>query len=283
MFKYERRLRGPMTRLHIIRFSAAMLASFVFGAPQASAADLDAPPPVVSQASSAWTFSLATYAWLPWISGDLNVRNRAIDVDVAPDDILRALDWSTLPVWMSYAELRNGPLTFFNDIIWTALEDGQGFERRFISGEVQVDYSQLTVELGAAYAVWSQGGATVDVLAGGRYWRQDTDVFIGGSGGFSLDASATVDWVDPFIGARLMQPIAPGQSVLVRGDIGGFGAGSDFSWQALATYNMKLCETGGTVIDGYFGYRALAVDYSEGSYKLDVVQHGPVMGLTMNF
>ncbi len=69
----------------------------------------------------------------------------------------------------------------------------------------------------------------------------------------------------------------------MRGDVGGFGAGSDFSWQALATYNMKLCVTGGTVIDGYFGYRALAVDYSEGSYELDVVQHGPVMGLTMNF
>jgi hypothetical protein len=273
-----------MTLLHLIRFPAAVLAFSVCSAPLASAADLDAPPPVVSQTASAWTFSLATYSWLPWISGDINVRNREIDVDAAPDDILRSLDWSTLPVWMSYAELRNGPLTIFNDIVWTALEDGQGFDRRFISGEVQVDYSQLTVELGAAYAVWSQGGATVDVLAGGRYWRQNTDVFVAGSGGrLSLDASATVDWVDPFIGARLIQPIAPGQSVLVRGDVGGFGAGSDFSWQALATYNMKLCETGGTVIDGYFGYRALAVDYSEGAYELDVVQHGPVMGLTMNF
>jgi hypothetical protein len=272
-----------MTKPHFICLPTALLAVSLFGAPPASAADLDAPPPLGSQAASGWTFSLATYSWLPWLSGDINVRNREIDVDAAPDDILRSLDWSTLPVWMSYAELRNGPLTIFNDIVWTALEDGQGFDRRFFSGEVQVNYSQLTVELGAAYAVWSQGGATVDVLAGGRYWRQETDVFIGGSGGLSLDASATVDWVDPFIGARLSQPIGPGQSVLVRGDIGGFGAGSDFSWQALATYNMKLCETGGTVIDGYFGYRALAVDYSQGSYQLDVVQHGPVMGLTMNF
>ena len=273
-----------MTVLHSHSFvAAAILAFSVFSAPPASAADLDAPPPVVRPTASDWTFSLATYAWLPWISGDINVRNREIDVDAAPDDILRSLDWSTLPVWMSYAELRNGPLTIFNDIIWTALEDGQGFDRRFVSGEVQVDYTQLTVELGAAYAVWSQGGATVDVLAGGRYWRQNTDVFIVGSGGRSLDASATVDWVDPFVGARLIQPVAPGQSVLVRGDVGGFGAGSEFSWQALATYNMKLCETGGTVIDGYFGYRALAVDYSQGSYELDVVQHGPVMGLTMNF
>lgn len=262
---------------------AALTAAVSAGATPGTAADLDARLPVAESPASEWKFSFATYAWLPWISGDLSVRGTSLDVDVAPNDILRSLDWSTLPVWMSYTELRRGPFTLFNDIIWTALEGGQGFDRKFITGDVQVDYTQLTVELGAAYAVWSRGGTTVDVLAGGRYWRQNTDVYIDAGGGFSLDKSATVDWVDPFIGARLIQPIAPGQSILVRGDIGGFGAGSEFSWQALATYNMKLCETGGTVIDGYFGYRALAVDYLEGSYELDVVQHGPVMGLTMNF
>jgi hypothetical protein len=69
----------------------------------------------------------------------------------------------------------------------------------------------------------------------------------------------------------------------VRGDVGGFGAGSDFSWQAMATLNMELCETGGHQIDGYLGYRALSVDYSEGAYSYDVLQHGPIMGLTMKF
>jgi hypothetical protein len=39
---------------------------------------------------------------------------------------------------------------------------------------------------------------------------------------------------------------------------------------------MKLCVTGGTVIDGYFGYRALAVDYSEGSYELDGLCSAPM-------
>ncbi len=161
---------------------------------------------------------------------------------------------------MSYAELRRGPLSFFNDIMWTAVEAADGFERRFVSGQVEVDYSQLTVELGAAYSVWSESGGTVDVLAGGRYWRQETDVYLQ-TDRVALDRSGTVDWVDPFVGARWMQSVAPGQSILVRGDIGGFGAGSDFSWQALATYNLKLCETDGHTINGYVGYRALTVDY----------------------
>jgi hypothetical protein len=83
--------------------------------------------------------------------------------------------------------------------------------------------------------------------------------------------------------APCQQTVAAGQSIVTRGDIGGFGVGSDLSWQAMASYNMELCTSGGHRIDGYLGYRALSVDYSEGAYDFDAVQHGPVLGLTMNF
>lgn len=200
-----------------------------------STADLGYPAADAPVASSEWTFAFTPYAWLAFMSGRAEVGSTTLDVDLTPGDILRNLDWSEVPIWMSYAELRRGPLSFFNDIMWTAVEAADGFERRFVSGQVEVDYSQLTVELGAAYSVWSEGGGTVDVLAGGRYWRQETDVYLQ-TDRVALDRSGTVDWVDPFVGARWMQSVAPGQSILVRGDIGGFGAGSDFSWQALATY-----------------------------------------------
>jgi hypothetical protein len=41
------------------------------------------------------------------------------------------------------------------------------------------------------------------------------------------------------------------------------------------------------VLDGYLGYRALYVDYSQGSgstkYEYDVLQQGPVVGATLRF
>ena len=44
---------------------------------------------------------------------------------------------------------------------------------------------------------------------------------------------------------------------------------------------------GALTIDGYLGYRALSVDYAEGAgtdrYVFDVVQHGPVIGVTGRF
>ena len=54
-------------------------------------------------------------------------------------------------------------------------------------------------------------------------------------GGFLIQllTSGSVDWADPFIGARLQHQLAPSQEITLRGDVGGFGAGSQFSWQAM--------------------------------------------------
>lgn len=299
---------------------AACLILFSTGA--ARAADLDegdaaeavepAPPVRV------WTFDFTTYAWLPWLSGDVTVRGRPVEVEASPSDVLGALDWSGVPVWMSHMELANGRLTLFNDIMYSKVEGAGGFEvtrtGRFstlsLAGDVEADYTQTTIEVGAAYDVWSAVDpvtaqrTTVGLLGGGRYWSQEVNISadlnatlnVAGpfgivdltrSGNRVFDRSGTVDWIDPFIGLRLEQDIAPGQSVMLRGDIGGFGAGSDFTWQAMANYNWEMCRTDRYALDAYLGYRALSVDYSQGSgntrYEYDVLQHGPVMGLTMKF
>ena len=77
----------------------------------------------------------------------------------------------------------------------------------------------------------------------------------------------------------------PGESLVLRGDVGGFGAGSDFSWHVLATYNWQIAHYGRP--DGYLGYRGLSVDYSQGSgntgSKYDVLMQGPVIGATLHF
>jgi len=58
-----------------------------------------------------------------------------------------------------------------------------------------------------------------------------------------------------------------------------FGAGSQFTWQALATYNWQMCSFGPMRVDGYAGWRALRVDYETGSgvgrYDFNVLQAGP--------
>lgn len=59
-------------------------------------------------------------------------------------------------------------------------------------------------------------------------------------GGRAFARSGSVDWLDPVVGARLRYMVVPSQELFLRGDIGGSGVGSEFSWQAVAGYGFDL-------------------------------------------
>ena len=136
-----------------------------------------------------------------------------------------------------------------------------------------------------------------------QYWNQKVDVSLKLTGNLTADLqrlglklqrsgslavarSGDLEWVDPVVGARLRHQMTSGAELALYCDVGGFGVGSDFSWQAVATYSFDV-KCFGTPLRTVVGYRALAVDYSEngryGKNGLDVVQHGPVMGVTFNW
>jgi hypothetical protein len=273
---------------------------------------LEAPLGSSSASSSGWSFTFTPYGWAPWLSGDMTVAGRNIEVDIGPITVLENLDFSQIPAWMSYMEARNGRLSLFNDIVYSKFAGAGDFAKArqvgilgaTLAGSIEADYEQTTIEVGAAYQVWSdrdRHAANVtafDVLGGARYWRQDAslsafaalNISAGGliiSGDRVIAQSRSIDWIDPFIGARLRHSPAPGQELMLRSDIGGFGIGSELSWQLIGTYGWQMCNVGGLELDGYVGYRALSVDYEQGTgfreYNYDVLQHGPVFGVTTRF
>ena len=146
-------------KVSFVAVTAAICA--LLAAHPAKSADLGPPPgqqlaepaPLPSQ----WQFSFTPYGWLPWISGNLVVKGRPLNVAVDPTQIIDHLDWPTIvPVWMSYAEARRGPLSFFNDIVYTQLSGSGGFSGS-VSGRratatfgahVSADYQLAIVEAG---------------------------------------------------------------------------------------------------------------------------------------
>ena len=268
--------------------------------------------PKLAPAPSGWTYQFTPYGWVPWITGDAVIKGRSFTVSETPIEVLEQVNM----VWMSYQQAKNGPLTLFTDVMYASVANSDSFliSKTFsphVSGTIgavlSADYQYWIVEGGATYEVasWNSHGAPyaspdteLELLAGGRYWRQELDValtldgtvnFDGliVSGNRALATSGGVEWVDPFVGARIRFQPAPGEEVILRGDIGGFGAGSKFTWQALATYSWQMWSLGPMLIDGYAGWRALQVDYVQGAgvdrYEFDVLQQGPVLGVTGRF
>lgn len=183
-----------------------------------------------------------------------------------------------------------------------------------LNGTAQLDYQSLVIQSGASYelAKWGSGPSwtALDLLASARYWNQDANLSLNVRGTLDADVradfrkvglkiktikgsratvvapSGTLEWVDPVVGARVRHQFASGSDFNLIGDVGGFGAGSEFSWQAVATYGFDV-KVFRTTMRSVVGYRALSVDYSEngryGKNGIDWVEHGPVLGVKFSW
>jgi hypothetical protein len=294
-----------------MRVPALASAALVLWAGAAGADGYQPARSTIEPGPSGWHYQFTPYAWLPWLDGDAVVKGREFSVNQDPAQILDTLDFA----WMSYQQMRRGAITLYSDVVYSRNTDSDSFATsktfsRHVSGTlgaaVSADYSFWIVEAGGMYETnrWRLGpgpgdtDTTLDLLAGGRYWHQELDVDVALAGTLNVDGlivsadralarSGSVDWIDPFIGARLTYNRTPGEQFIVRADIGGFGVGSRFTWQTVATYNWYLGSHAAIDFDGYLGYRALSVDYVEGRgtsrYEFDALQQGPVVGITGKF
>ena len=88
-------------------------------------------------------------------------------------------------------------------------------------------------------------------------------------------------FTDPIVGLQFRRYLSKKLWVNVRGDVGGFGAGSDFSWFVSAASGIRVSK----LISLDFGYRIWAFDYeSDDDLKgLDLALAGFGGGLTLHF
>jgi hypothetical protein len=247
--------------------------------------------------------SFTPYGWLPGLNGETTVKGRTTDIDVDPFKVLEHIDG--VP-WMSYTEVRTGRLGLYNDIVYAPVGVDANRARSFggltLDAALGVDIEQAIVEVGAVYEIGRStafGGSTaLDVLAGARYWHQQVTINLALTATLDVAGLALardraiaragdVDWVDPLVGLRLRHQLAPGHELHLRGDVGGFDAGSQFSWNVVGAYSFRIGTYDGTTYSGVVGYRALGVDFERGSglnrYEYDIVQHGPLLGVAVNF
>jgi hypothetical protein len=281
------------------------------------AADMPAkaPPPAPAPVYSAWRIDVTPYGWMPSLNGTSTIKGHMTDIDASFfGDIIHRKIPDQLFGLMTAFEARNDRFAILGDFVYMKLGTSKSGARSValdpiltldVNASFEVSVKEVIVELAGAYELlrWGSpaGSATsLDIYAGGRFWWQQVEAGLNFNPSLSLPppafvvngnravaSSGDVTWIDPLVGLRLRHQFVPGQELTLSGDIGGFGVGSEFSWQALGAYRFQFAHAYGAAWSGMIGYRALYVDYSKGAgntlYQFDMLQHGPIVGVSARF
>ncbi len=215
---------------------------------------------------------LTPYVWATALSGEVRplAGGPKLDFDEPFADVLENLDGAFFLTGLA----RKDRLVLFGDLSWSSSSQsgvvGPGVPA---SGRIR----QIWGTVAGGYRVVEGPGATLDLLLGARAWNTNASVSVPILG---LSAETTFRFVDPLLMARSNLRFAPRWSALIYGDIGGFGVGSDQSFQVLGTLNYQISEQ-------FFlsaGYRYLTLDYqSDDGRELDLEINGPIVGATWRF
>jgi len=226
-----------------------------------------------------WEFSLTPFLWGSGIDGTVGLAEREADFEASAKDLVKSLDFGI----MGNFEARRNRWSLGADAVYTDLGKDVTVEG---SGEIvessseipgaqnpRLDMSMTIIEGHVGYQVAN----SLDVLAGVRG--------VNTSSSLATDAGtlAEVDggFVDPIVGGRFRRDLSEKLWVNLRGDVGGFGAGSDFSWFLSAVGGYRVSR----LISLDFGYRIWDLDFeSDNDLKtLDVTLAGFAFGLTFHF
>ncbi len=242
--------------------------------------------PVQKTPGDQWKFTIAPFLWASSINSTVTVGGYDVDTRTSFSDIWRDLNGA----FMIHMEAQKENFGLFLEPMYSRIRADSTFNRQrdpnlpAIPRDLTLTYTQWIVEGGGFYQAgkWRTGEnndewTTLDILAGARYWSVKTD----------LDTSTVINpgrsssWVDPIVGVRFTADLSKKVLVNLRGDIGGFGVGSDFTWNALALFGYRFNEH----ITGLIGYRALYVNYKAGTSRerFEETFYGPVLGLAFSF
>jgi len=254
------------------------------GCASALAGAAHAGEPDTSPTGRFWSLQVTPYLWAAGISGDISPFQRAptIGIDKSFGDVLEDLN---LGGFVNIGA-RYDRFVFAADVMYVDTTDSKvtgplpALPPYFPGGSIgaDVDTTEFMSTIAAGYRLYESANFTFDAMAGARFWQISNNVTVS-YGGYSLSHKESFGWVDPIISARGFFNFTDRLSTLVQADVGGFGAGSDNTWQVLATLNYAFRKNMAVSA----GYKYLHVDYDKDGYVFDVDMSGPVLGFTYRF
>jgi hypothetical protein len=197
-----------------------------------------------------WHHLAEIYLMFPNMSGETAIGELPpVSVDADVSDIFGSLEMGA----MFYLETTNDDWAIASDFIYMKL--GQDLETQtFVTGG-ELEMRQYAWELAGLKRImpWLDAGLAL------RYNQLNMDLDIKTTF-FTMEKSNSESWVDPVIIVRSNHAFNEHWFTQLRADAGGFGIGSDFSWQLQANVGYRFSD----LIQTSLGYRYISIDYDQG-------------------
>jgi hypothetical protein len=225
-----------------------------------------------------WNFLADVYLMFPYMDGETGIGNLIeVPVTANPGDIFSKLKFAG----MVYVEAHSNKWAITSDIVYMNLNQEVPPSTLLHSGTVSA--KQFVWEPAGFYRITS----FLEVGAGGRLNNLQAGIDVRRNvipaGTEEVNESGSKTWFDPILIARVATDINDKWLFRLRGDVGGFGVGSDFTWQLQAYAGYRFSR----VFQLTAGYRILSIDYDKGTdaerFIYNVDTFGPVIRMGFNF
>ena len=223
-------------------------------------------------APQGWQHTVFVYGMGAALDGTAQIGNVKVSVDLSASDVVDALEFGAMAAYRA----DNGTWSFTGDATFMGLGGWERTQGGRVKGEIDVD--QLTL-MGTFGRRWTDH---LEVLFGLAYVDLTADLKVTGELG-NFKAGRDADWIDPTIGLQYNRPFADNWRFNLRGDIGGFGVGSDFMYHLWGSVRWQASDAVGV----FAGYRLISFDYEDGSgrnyQRYDLTEQGPLLGVSVSF
>jgi hypothetical protein len=223
-----------------------------------------------------WEFTIAPYMLFGSVNGDARLGPTAgAEVDASFKDILEKLKFA----FMLHGEAYRGRWGLMADYMYLKLGSDISTPQ---DGIVEAELKESIFEVFGSYRIKKEWG-WYDVYAGIRAWNlkvglelQDAEV---------PSVNADQNWVDPVIGGRVFYETPSNIILGMRADIGGFGVGSNFSYNLQPMVGYQFSDLFTLMLQ----YKYLYADYENGTegtpryFALDAATNGPLLGFVFRF
>jgi hypothetical protein len=203
-------------------------------------------------------------------NGILKIRNQTVPVSASFSDIFERLNFG----FMGAFDARKGHFGLLLDTVYTNLSAKNTIGSTSILA--RSDNKLFFIDPEAYFRFVRHPRGSVDALAGFGYWHSGNTLTITPP---AVKFQKSKDWVEPILGARFRLNLSRGLFATFKGDAGGFGAGSQISYQIFAGGGVELKNKYALLA----GYRRIYVDLGSNGLLHNYTMDGLALGFGIKF